>query len=269
MAKDAPLPHFNSPLVETHFHLDYLKERPAEEILAEGRARGVERFITISVEPDNFDSALDLAIAHPDVYCTRGVHPHEARKVDDESRARLIQGLSHPKVVAVGEIGLDYHYDHSPRDIQKKIFEEQLQLAVDYDLSVVVHSREAEDDTMAIIKNFLPKLSGRIVIHSFTSALVLARFAIDNNLFLGFNGIITFKSAENVREALRLCSPTQVVLETDAPFLTPVPFRGRENAPGYLPYVAQKMSQEMGLAPELLLPQVYDNSRRLFPKAFA
>lgn len=262
--KKRDIPRFSSPIIETHCHLDYLKAAPPEETIQKAFDHGIEKIVTISVEPDNLDTALEIAKKNDHVYCTQGIHPHDARLWTDEVEKKILSQATHEKCVAVGEIGLDYHYDNSPREKQREVFDRQLSMASELDMPVVIHSRDAEEDTMDILKNHMGTLKRRGVIHSFTSSLELAKFAIENDFYLGFNGIITFKSADNVREAVEITPLNRLLLETDSPFLTPVPFRGRENAPSYLPFVAEKMAEIKGIKVEELLPQVYQNSLSLF-----
>lgn len=258
-------PRYQTPIIETHCHLDYLK-MGCGETLEEAHQAGVEKIITISVEPKNQNTALQIAREWSQVYATQGIHPHEAKDYSPEIDALMRQNALDPKVVAIGEIGLDYHYNHSPKDIQRQVFERQLQLAVDLKLPVVFHTREAEDDTLAILKNFEGKLSQLGVFHCYSSNLELAEYVLSRGFKLGFNGVITFKAAENVREIFKLTPLTQVLLETDAPFLTPLPYRGQENAPKYLPWVVQKMCELKQMDGEELLKTIYQNSFDLFPK---
>ncbi len=232
-------------LIETHFHLDYLKAFDQDTILAKARKVGVEKFITIAVEPKNLNTAKEIAEAHEDVFFTQGIHPHDSRLLTDDAFQVVSQNLNHKKCVAVGEIGLDYHYDNSPRDIQKKVFEKHLQLSVDKGLPVVIHTRDADEDTIRILKNFSGKVRG--VIHSFTAGPELAQFAIDEGFFLGFNGIITFKKAEDARHIVEMTPVNQILLETDSPFLTPVPHRGKENGPYFLPHILEKVCLLKGI----------------------
>lgn len=261
--KKREIPAFSQPLIETHCHLDYLEQDTTEAILAQARTLGVERFITIAVQPDNLATVRNLADAHADVFATQGVHPHEAQLYTSEVGAAIRAGVQHPKVVAVGEIGLDYHYDNSPREQQWKAFSEQLQIALDVDLPIVVHTRDADADTIAIFKEFSGR-GLRGVIHSFTSSLELAEFCLEEGFHLGFNGIITFNKADNVREVLAATPLSRILLETDAPFLTPTPFRGKENAPFYLPLVAHKVAEVKAETPDDVVRQTTQNARRLF-----
>jgi TatD DNase family protein len=173
-------------------------------------------------------------------------------------------GCGETRVVAVGEIGLDYYYEHSDRLAQAKAFEEQLQIAAQENLPVVIHTRDADDDTRAILANHSQSLARKGVIHSFTSSLALAEFCLAEGFVLGFNGITTFKNAENVRAVVRATPVESIVLETDAPYLTPVPFRGKPNAPCYLPLIAEKLAELKGLEIEQFLEMTRTNSYRLF-----
>lgn len=263
MAKrDIPL--FNHPIIETHFHLDYLKEGSAEEILNAAQAVGVERFISISVEPDNILKVLHLAQNHPQVYASLGVHPHEASLYDANCDQLIRRHCLDEKVVAIGEIGLDYFYDHSPHQVQREVFAKQLQIAIEHDLPIVIHTREADADCMAILKEYAPALKRKGVLHSFTSGLELAELALDLGFYIGINGIVTFNKADNVRDIVAAVPLQRLLLETDAPFLAPIPYRGVENTPKYLPFVAEKIAQVKGLDIDLVLTQTYQNSLALF-----
>lgn len=256
--------NYGLPIIETHFHLDYLKAASASEILAAARAIGVERFMSISVEPDNMAGVLALAEQFDDVYATLGVHPHEAEKFTDDTAAYIATHVGHDKVVAVGEIGLDYFYDHADRAVQRQVFARQLQLAVESELPVVIHTREADDDTMAILREYAPAMKRKGVLHSFTSGMALGELAVELGFCLGINGIVTFNKADNVREVVAATPLENLLLETDAPFLTPIPFRGVENAPQYLPFVAEKIAEVKDLPIADVLKQTYQNSLRTF-----
>lgn len=262
--KKRDIPVFAHPLIETHCHLDYLKERPLPEILAETQRVNVETVITIAVSPDNLANVRELTQAAPWIYGTQGIHPHDAEQYNDEVEQEIRQHSNDDKIVAVGEIGLDYYYDNADRAVQREVFRRQLQLACEADLPVVIHSRDADDDTILILQEFEQSLSRRGVIHSFTSGPGLAQYALDQGWCLGFNGIATFNKAENVRDIIRMTPIGQILLETDAPFLTPVPYRGKENAPFYIPFVAEKVAEVKSLAIEDVLQETYRNSRRTF-----
>ncbi|HEV8077815.1 MAG TPA: TatD family hydrolase [Marinobacter sp.] len=262
--KRREIPRFDHPIIETHCHLDYLKERPLEDILLESEQLNIERIITIAVAPDNLERVQQLSQLAPWIYGTQGIHPHEAETFNDAVEAEIRTHIADTKIVAVGEIGLDYYYDHADREVQRTVFRRQLQIACDYNRPVVIHSRDADDDTIEILREFEATLTRRGVIHSFTSGPGLARYALDQGWCLGFNGITTFNKAENVRDIVRMSPIEQILLETDAPFLTPVPYRGRENAPCYLPFVAEKIAEVKELPLQQVIEQTYHNSLRTF-----
>ncbi|MBT4522268.1 MAG: TatD family hydrolase [Halieaceae bacterium] len=262
--KRREIPHFNTPIIETHCHLDYLDADQLSQVLAMSSEVGIDRIITIAVSPDNLDKVIQLSRQADNIWTTQGIHPHQADLFDADVGALIRQHLSDPRVVAVGEIGLDYHYDHVDRKVQTSVFEQQLQIAVDHDMPVVVHTREADEDTWAILQNFTSILQRKGVIHSFTSGAELAQRCLGEGFFLGFNGIATFARAENVREIVAATPLEQMLLETDAPYLTPVPYRGKPNAPYFLPFIAEKLAQIKNCEIEHLLQRVRANSLALF-----
>lgn len=251
-------------IIETHCHLDYLKDRPLEETLRLSREAGVTTIVTIAVSPDNLDKALEIAQNNQDIVCTQGVHPHDARLYTDEVESKIASRLNHEKVVAVGEIGLDYHYDNSPRDIQCDVFKRQLELAIKGEKPVVIHTRDADDDTSLILKSLAPRLKRKGVVHSFTSTKELAQTVLDLGFYIGINGIITFKNAENVRDIVRLTPLERMLIETDSPFLAPIPHRGKENAPFNLPHIAQKIAEIKEISVEEVISVTTKNARALF-----
>ena len=252
--------------IETHCHLDYLKAEALEELLLKAAEAQIEKIITIGVDPQNLDGVMSLSQNNEKIYFTQGIHPHDAKEASEIDFNKIIERSKMPKMVAVGEIGLDYHYNNSPQDVQKKVFEKQLQLACDFDLPVVIHTRDADEDTRDILRNFIPHLKRKGVVHSFTSGKELAEYILSEGFYLGFNGIITFKKAENVQEIVKIAPLEQILFETDSPFLTPVPHRGKENAPYYLPFVAHKVAELKGETIEKILPIVYQNSFKCFSK---
>jgi TatD DNase family protein len=262
--KRREIPHFDTPIIETHCHLDYLDEEQLAFTLDKSAEVGIERIITIAVSPGNLDRILALTRQAPTIWGTQGVHPHEAESYNLEVDAIIRQRMADERILAVGEIGLDYYYDHADRAVQRSVFEQQLQAAVDLDMPVVIHTREADEDTRDILQNFSGALSRKGVIHSFTSGLALAEYCLAEGFMLGFNGITTFNQAENVREVVAATPLQQILLETDAPYLTPVPYRGKPNAPYYLPFIAEKVAQVKCVDVEDLLRQAYQNSLALF-----
>lgn len=258
------IPQYDTPIVETHCHLDYLEDAGLQAVLEQAVEVGIERIVTISVSADNLDTVRSLADTHPQVWCTQGIHPHEADSWDASLSMRVRDGCTHERVIAVGEIGLDYYYDHADRQAQISAFDEQLALAAELALPVVIHTRDADEDTRAILANHSDSLGRKGVIHSFTSSLALAEFCLAEGFMLGFNGITTFRNADNVRSVVQATPVERIVLETDAPYLTPVPYRGRPNAPCYLPFIAETLADLKGLPVEQFLEQARDNSYQLF-----
>ncbi|MEI8346424.1 MAG: TatD family hydrolase [Pseudomonadota bacterium] len=251
------------PTIDSHCHLDYFKSVDPAQVIREAKERGVFSLITIAVSPDNLGLVLDLATKYPDVYCTQGIHPHQAKLFDQSVANTIRHNCQNAKVRAIGEIGLDYHYNHSPQDVQKEAFHQQLQLATDLSLPVVLHTREAENDTMNTLKAF-PSLKGKVLVHSFTSHTEFARWALDQDFYFGFNGIITFKGAQDLRDILKFIPLDKILLETDSPFLAPVPHRGRENYPANIPLIAQAIAKIKRLPPEQIAQQTTANCCRFF-----
>jgi TatD DNase family protein len=262
--KRREIPRFESPIIETHCHLDYLDQSALEIALDKSLEVGVERIITIAVSAGNLDRVLELTRFSPSIWGTQGIHPHEAASYNNQVDATIRARATDPRILAVGEIGLDYYYDHADRAVQRSVFEQQLQTASELDLPVVIHTRDADDDTRDILRNYSTSLSRKGVIHSFTSSLSLAQFCLTEGFMLGFNGITTFNGADNVREIVAATPVKQLLLETDAPYLTPAPYRGKPNAPYYLPFIAEQVAAVKQLDIEELLQQVYRNSLDLF-----
>lgn len=264
--KHPPIPLFDYPITETHCHLDFLDEAILDTVINTAVEHGVHRFVTIGTAPENLDRVIEISAKHENVWCTLGVHPHDAKSVNKDVLDFIqSQSTAANKVIAIGEIGLDYHYEYSDRKIQQQVFESQMQLACDLNLPVVIHSREADEDTKAILANFTRKLQNKGVIHSFTSGIKLAEYCLSEDFMLGFNGIVTFNKAENVREVLHLTPLEQLVVETDSPYLTPVPYRGKDNEPKYLPFIVARIAEEKGITIDQLLQILERNATRLFP----
>ena len=228
-------------LVDSHCHLDDSKfDDDREQTIDRARAAGVERMLAIGTGngPPDLEAAIRLADRHLFIYATIGVHPHDASKADEESFVRLRALAAHPKVLAIGEIGLDYHYDFSPRPVQREVFARQLALAAETGKPVIIHTREAWDDTMAAISD-LP-YGG--IMHCFTGDPAQARQALDLGFHLAFGGVLTFPKADAVREAARLTPADRLLLETDCPYLAPVPHRGKRNEPAFMLETARRLA---------------------------
>jgi TatD DNase family protein len=214
--------------------------------------------VTIGTDAAESEAAIAVAAAHDDVWATVGLHPHDAKNGVDT----IVPLLDAPRVVAVGECGLDYHYDHSPRDVQRAAFAAQVALAHDRGLALSIHTREAWEDTFAILA--AEGVPERTVFHCFTGGAEEARRCLDLGAYLSFSGVVTFKSADDVREAAQLCPLDRLVLETDSPFLTPVPLRGQRNEPANIPLVGAGVSRTKGISPEQVAAAAWANTQALY-----
>ncbi len=249
-------------LVDTHCHLDYppmSDDLPAT--LARAAAAGVEQLVHIGCSPPKWAPALALAEAHAQVHVALGIHPHEAILADASTLATLAELLRHPKVVAVGETGLDYYYDRSPRDTQRSSMARQIELARALSKPIVLHIRDAHADAWAVVDAVDP-VPG--IIHCFTGTPDEARGWLARGYHLSFSGIATFPNAPDLREAARICPADRILLETDAPFLAPVPMRGRKNEPAYIAFTCAQLAQARGEPPEQLARAAAANTRALF-----
>jgi len=248
--------------IDTHCHLDILESTP-EETIIEAKQAGVQRMVTIAVDEPSLDFVSSTVQEFPAVYGSVGFHPHDASKLT-KSLLQKIRQLAEEqhKLIAIGEIGLDYHYMNSPAEIQQQAFRKQLQLAVELNLPVILHSREAETDTLNILQEFpVPSLG---VAHSFTSSIEMARTLVEMGWYLGINGIVTFKNAEDLRKVVRWLPLDRLLLETDSPFLAPTPFRGKPNKPAHIPAIATFIAELREISLEELAQQTTANAQRLF-----
>ncbi|MDQ1401794.1 MAG: TatD DNase family protein [Actinomycetota bacterium] len=242
---------------DSHCHVPY--EGVGFEVIDEAVAAGVTRLISVGTDAKQSAAAIDVARAHDNVWATVGLHPHDAVNGVDSLDSVW---FTDPRVVAVGECGLDYHYDHSPRDVQRRAFAEQIALAHRHDLALVIHTREAWDDTFDILA--AEGRPERTVFHCFTGGPIEARRALDIGATLSFSGIVTFKGAAEVREAAALCPTDRLLVETDSPFLTPVPHRGRPNTPAYVPLVGAAVAGAKGLPVEEIEAATWNNTSVIF-----
>jgi TatD DNase family protein len=256
--------------IDSHCHVTAdAFDTDREAVLARARAAGVEILIAVGAGYglDDNQAAIDLAERDPAVFATAGLHPHDARLLDDAGRARLRAWLAHPKVVAVGECGLDYHYDHSPRDVQRRVFAEQVALARELGAPVSIHVRDdgpaAYEDLLAIWRSESGgSLAG--VLHCYTHDLPFARRALDQGLWISFSGILSFKRAGALREVARALPLDRVLVETDAPFLAPEGHRGRRNEPAYVALVGQALAAALGRPADEVAHATSANARRFY-----
>lgn len=247
---------------DTHCHLDIGRSDDAipDDVLSSARAADVTTFITVGCDAESSRRAIDIAARHDDVWATVGLHPHEAVHGVDSIR-ELIDA---PRVVAIGEAGLDYYYDHSPRDVQRIAFADQIAEAHRRDLPLIIHTRDAWDDTWDILR--AEGVPARTIFHCFTGGPEEARHCLDLGAFLSFSGIVTFKSAVDVAEAAVLCPPDRLLVETDSPYLAPVPKRGSVNRPENVALVGTHIAHLRGTDPGHMAQLTSLNARIAFPR---
>jgi TatD DNase family protein len=251
-------------LIDIHAHLDMLEDSP-EISLQKAKAAGVSRIITIGTEPADHPQVLAIARRlYPEVYCTLGVHPHHGTGWSEDVAAFIEKHASEKEVVAIGEIGLDYYYNQSPVEEQKEAFRRQLEIACRLKMPVEIHTRDAEEDTVEILQEFKGQVTG--VIHCFTGTSWLAKECLNLGLNISFSGVVTFKNAESLRETCKSVPLERMHVETDAPFLTPVPLRGQKNTPAYVVHTAAFVAALRGISEEKLMEITTANARQLFPK---
>ena len=253
-------------LVDSHCHLQSLAADEREPALDAARERGVRGFLVPAIRLSEADDILALCHRHDDVWCALGVHPHEADSWQPGDGERLAALLADPKVVAVGECGLDFHYDRSPRDVQRQVMREQWRLAIAHGLPVVVHNRDSNDAMLQIVAE--PEFAGLAAdFHSFAGGLDMARPLVARGFYFGVSGMVTFPRADNVREVLAVVPPDRTLVETDTPYLAPVPYRGKPNRPAYVAEVARGLAAATATDTPEVVRRTGENFFRLFSKA--
>jgi len=254
-------------LVDSHCHLDFENFAPElDAVVARAEAAGVARMVTISTRVRRHAQVLAIAERFPNVTCSVGTHPHHAHEELDITAADLVGRSTHPKVVAIGEAGLDYHYDFSPRDAQAQGFRTHIAAARATQLPLVIHSRQADDDTARILEEETGKGAFKAVLHCFTGGPELARRAVSLGHYIGFTGIVTFKNSADLRAIAKDVPADRFLVETDAPYLAPLPFRGKRNEPAYVAEVAKVLAEVRGETFDELARQTTENFFRLFAK---
>lgn len=253
-------------LVDSHCHLQSLSDDEREAALERARARGVRGFLVPATRLDEAEGILAFCARHDDVWCALGVHPHEADSWRAGDRGRLRDLAEEEAVVAIGECGLDFHYENSPREVQGRVMREQWELACELDLPVVVHNRDSDAVMIEVIRE--PAFAGlRADFHSFAGSGDLAEALHRRGFTLGFSGMVTFKGASNVREALSRTPHDRLLVETDTPYLAPVPYRGKRNEPAYVVEVATRVAEEIGASLETVAERTTGNFFELFRRA--
>jgi TatD DNase family protein len=251
-------------LVDSHCHLDYAEPEERAEILARARRAGVETLLTISTKLSEFPAVRAIAEADAAVWCSVGIHPHEAASEPDPGVPGLVSLAKYEKVVGIGETGLDFYYEHSPRPRQEALFRAHCAAARETGLPLIVHTRDADPETAAILAEEMP-LTG--VIHCFSTGRQLAEKALELGFYISLAGILTFKNAEALRVIARDVPLERLLVETDAPYLAPVPLRGKRNEPAFIVHTATLLAQLKGIAVDELARATSENFFRLFNKA--
>jgi TatD DNase family protein len=257
-------------LIDTHCHLNFNSyDQDRDAVLARAAEAGVTRVIIPATDLETSHEAIKLASQHGGVFAAVGIHPNSTLTFTSDG-IRTVENLSHaPKAVAIGEIGLDYYWDKSPKEVQRQAFEAQLALASRLDLPVIIHNRDASEDVMATLEAWIQDLPSVLrqrpgVLHSFSAPLSIAERALACGFFLGFTGPITFKNADDLRHVAAMTPLDRIVVETDGPFLTPAPHRGKRNEPAYVRFIAERLASIKQVSLEQLAQATTDNAVRLF-----
>ena len=259
-------------LVDSHCHLDFPDFQDDQaDVLARAKDAGVQQMLTICTQVTKFDQVLAIAQAHPHIHCSVGIHPHEADS-EPETQAQTLLDLAdaHPDhVVAFGETGLDYFYENSPKEAQKRNFRAHLQAARDRQLPIIIHARDADDDTIEILRDEAEQGAFPGVIHCFTAGQALADAALDLGLYISISGIVTFKKADALRDVVKSVPLDRLLVETDSPYLAPVPNRGKRNEPANVKHTAAYLADFLGVPFDELAARTTENYFKLFQKAAA
>lgn len=251
-------------LVDSHCHLDYATAEERPEILARARRAGVSTLLTIGTKIAEFPTVRAIAESDADVWCSVGIHPHEAASEDDAAVAQLVALTEHPKVIGLGETGLDFYYEHSPRERQETVFRAHCRSARETGLPLIVHTRDADPETAAILAEEQPPAG---VIHCFSSGRELAEKALSLGFYISLSGIVTFKNAEELRATAKDIPLDRLLIETDAPYLAPVPLRGKRNEPAFVVHTVARVAEIKGISSKELARITSENFFRLFGKA--
>jgi TatD DNase family protein len=256
-----------SVLVDSHCHLDFPDfAAEVDEVVARARDAGVGLMVTISTKVSEFDKVRAIAERFSNVYCSVGIHPHEAASEPETDTATLVKLAAHPKVVGIGETGLDYYYEHSPREPQMRCFLAHIAAARETGLPLIVHTRDADEDTAATLKHEMEKGAFTGLLHCFTSSPALATEALKLGFYISLSGILTFKSAAELQETARGVPIDRLLVETDSPYLAPVPKRGKRNEPSFVVHTAAKLAEIKGVDAGVLAHHTSENFLRLFSR---
>ncbi len=249
-------------LIDTHSHVDMLEGISIEDAIKNAKENGVKKIIVPCAYPKDVDKIFELVNKYDELYGLLGVHPSEAKDWDDELIDRIKNYSDNPKIVGIGEIGLDYYWDKSFVDLQKEVFIKQIKLANELDLPICVHDREAHKDTFDILKEY--NKGSKVVMHCFSGSVEFARECIKEGWYLALGGVVTFKNAVKMKEVAADIPLEKLLLETDAPYLTPVPYRGKENQPAYVRFVAEEISKIRNVSFENIVQASSQNAEKVF-----
>lgn len=255
-------------IFDTHAHYDdesFLEDR--DSLFEEFQKQGIDKVVNIAASQDSIQAIYELTQKYPMVYGSLGIHPSDVKHItqtQEEIFHQIREYQKSEKIVAIGEIGLDYYWDKEPevKALQQRWFIDQLNLAKDLDLPVIIHSREAAKDTFDILMAYGPEKKG--VIHCYSGSAEMAKDYVKYGYYIGVGGVVTFKNAKSIKETVEAVDLSQIVIETDAPYLAPVPFRGKRNSSLYLPYVIEEIGKIKGMSPEIVAEVTYENALRLF-----
>jgi len=254
-------------LIDSHCHLDFADfSTDRDAVIERARAAGLKRMITISTRIKAFGSISTLAENYEEVFCTVGTHPHHAHEETEESADFLVALARHPKCVGIGETGLDYHYDKAPRDTAARVFRTHIAAARQSRLPIVIHARDADADVAAILQDEMGKGAFSGLLHCFTASAFLAEAALSLGLFISFSGVLTFKNSQSLRDIARAVPMNRLLIETDAPFLAPVPYRGKRNEPSFVEATAKTLAEVKGVSIQTIARETSANTLRLFSK---
>lgn len=255
-------------LVDSHCHLDFPDfAEELDAVVERARAAGVGRMVTICTYLTRFERVLAVAERFPDVYCSLGVHPHQAQEeMAGVSVARLVELAKHPKVIGIGETGLDYYYDMSPRDVQQACFRLHIRAAMNTGLPLIIHTRDADDDIMRIVREEAAGQPVKGLLHCFSSGRQVAEDALNFGFSLSLSGIVTFKKSDDLRAIVKDVPLDRILVETDAPYLAPMPYRGKRNEPAYVAHTAAAVAAVKGVAAEEMARITTDNFFQLFDR---
>ena len=249
-------------MIDTHSHINMIEGLSLDEIIKNAFDHGIDKIIVPSAYPADMENIMDLVNKYDNVYGMLGIHPSEVKSWDDSFIEKIKNYAKNSKIAAIGEIGLDYYWDKSFNDLQKEVFIKQIKLANELNLPIDIHDREAHKDTYDIIQEH--NNGSKVIMHCFSGSVEFARECVKAGFYLGIGGVVTFKNAVKMKEVAKDIPLERILLETDAPYLTPVPFRGKENQPAYVKYVAEEIASLRGISVEEVAQITTENAKTVF-----